>query len=496
MSFVTETGQLERLQRAAAIQAAGGSAFLGAFVSGSGVLIPVGLLAAVGTSIHAWQAVRCPKCRYNLSWHGVNRVDVSVRNAWLWTVEECPSCRYRPAGAEPAAEPVPQEKAGTTLLQSPPAPAAAPWRVELPTVEKPAGSDYGYVERGELVDCTRDEWIGRFRRLPFPRIAWSPATPQPTRFEHVPELLALERERRVAAARGAYWGPLAFVVAALAGVLLGGGGLKPGSGTVFFIGIGILVLGLRLHARRGARRLEAATVTREMEDSAHDAWLRGQKARLTQVLAGAIVAVAAAQAISPGESARVAGMLPAAVRAGEWWRLLSYGVMHAHPIHLWFNLLALLSLGKLMEVHAARALLPLVFLVTVITGGLVGLALGPDIPMVGASGGLLGLIGFLTVVGFRRRERVPHGFAATMLKDVAFVAAVGLVGFRFIANAGHLGGLLGGLALGALLVPRPGREERAGWRPHPAVAALGWASMAVVLATCAATAVYLFVAPR
>ena len=47
-----------------------------------------------------------------------------------------------------------------------------------------------------------------------------------------------------------------------------------------------------------------------------------------------------------------------------------------------------------------------------------------------------------------------------------------------------------------VLVPRPDDEERVGWRPHPVVAALGWASMAVLLVTCVATAVYLFVAPR
>jgi membrane associated rhomboid family serine protease len=148
-----------------------------------------------------------------------------------------------------------------------------------------------------------------------------------------------------------------------------------------------------------------------------------------------------------------------------------------------------------MEVHAHRALLPLVTLVTILTGGLVGYALGPDLPMVGASGGLLGLIGFLTVVGFRRRSRVPHGFAVAMLKDVAFVAAVGAVGFRFIANAGHLGGLLGGLALGALLVPRPNGEERVGWRPGALVLAAGWACMGILVATSAATAAYLFM-PR
>jgi hypothetical protein len=99
-------------------------------------------------------------------------------------------------------------------------------------------------------------------------------------------------------------------------------------------------------------------------------------------------------------------------------------------------------------------------------------------------------------VGFRRRSRVPHDFAVTMLTDVAVIGAVGLFGYRFIANAGHLGGLVGGLALGLLLVPRPGDEERVGWRSGGGISAFGWACMVVIVATCAATAAYLFLVAR
>ena len=493
MSFIVDTGQAEGLRRSTALQAAGIGALFGALVSGSGIVILLGFLLTVVAFIGGMRAVWCPRCGYNLSWYAAFKLDMGRRDAWLAELEACPKCGFCPEGEAP-----PQTVPELRPAEAPPAPVvlepgppSAPWRTPEPVLEKPAGSDYGYLEGDRLVACTRPELMRRFARGTVPQIVWVPGIERPTWFENVPELLARRREDWAASTRRGYWGPLGFLAAAAAGILAGGASLELGSGRSFFIAIAAILVGVRLRAAHAARRLDAAAIRRAREDGAHAAWLGTRKARLTQTLVWCMAGVYVAQALSSGDSARVAGMLPAAVARGEWWRLLSYGVMHAHVVHLWLNALALLSLGKLMEVHAHRALLPLVMLATIVTGGLVGYALGPGLPMVGASGGLLGLIGFLTVVGFRRRSRVPHGFAVAMLLDVAFVAAVGLVGFRFIANAGHLGGLLGGLALGALLVPRPNGEDRVGWRPGALVLAAGWACMGILVATCAATAAYL-----
>jgi membrane associated rhomboid family serine protease len=268
--------------------------------------------------------------------------------------------------------------------------------------------------------------------------------------------------------------------------------VTPGAGPALWLGISGLYLVMSLHARYGTERLDSATVRRELDAGLHAGWMRTQKDPLTRVLIGLLVATSLAQLLSPGSSAEAAGMLPEAVWRGDWWRLLSYGVMHANPIHLGLNLLALRSLGKLMEVHASRALLAPVLLAGILGGGVAGLLLGPPVPMVGVSGGLLALIGFLTLVGFRRKDRLPGGFARTMLMDLVFIGAVGLAGFRVIANAGHLGGLLVGLALGALLVPRPAGEPRVGWKVGWPTRVIGWMSTVLLAATCVGTAALLF----
>lgn len=494
----------------------------GSLLSGSGWTMIAGMLAGGAALLYHSRAIRCPRCGYNVSWHAVTTVSVGQSDGWVATLAACPRCHLgdeagAPSGqaaptaptaatappvgsAETAAEDAPANTADAGVPVPPEAfgqpPPDAPWRFPLPVLDLDDGG-YGYVHGATMHACTRDDLFRRYDGGMAPPIVWTPESPRPTWFYDVPELMRRYRAARVEDSRRGWWGPAAFFVAVLAGMLAGDEPVTLGAGPAFWLAASGLLLGFRLYARHAARRLDAAAMQREMEDAWHTAWVGSQPARLTLVLMACLCVVGVAQVFSPGDSAQAAGMLPAAVaQKGEWWRLLSYGVMHGNVVHIALNLLAMGSLGKLTELHANRALLSPVLLAGIVGGGVAGLAMGPDVPMVGVSGGLLGLIGFLTVLGFRRRERVPRGFAISMLKDVAFVAAVGLVGFRFIANAGHLGGLLAGLALGAVLVPRPTDEPRVGWGVRTATAAFGWLCSAVLVATCAATILYLYLAPH
>ncbi len=42
---------------------------------------------------------------------------------------------------------------------------------------------------------------------------------------------------------------------------------------------------------------------------------------------------------------------PPAVRDGQWYRFITHGLIHADPIHLIFNMLALYSLGSVLEAN-------------------------------------------------------------------------------------------------------------------------------------------------
>src|SRR6185503_20755889 len=85
-----------------------------------------------------------------------------------------------------------------------------------------------------------------------------------------------------------------------------------------------------------------------------------------------------------------------------------------------------------------------------------------DFPSVGASGALFGLIGVLFVFGLKYRRELPEGFKRAfgtgMLPVILLNLAIGFLGRGIIDNAAHLGGLVSGAAIAAVVsYKRPGQ---------------------------------------
>jgi rhomboid protease GluP len=140
---------------------------------------------------------------------------------------------------------------------------------------------------------------------------------------------------------------------------------------------------------------------------------------------------------------------------GEYWRLLTYGTLHGGILHIFFNGQALLGFGGLIEYLSNRAHLLIVFVSAIVCGGLCSLLLMPDaLPSLGASGGIMGLIGYLAIYGFRRKRQLPPDFLKNMLINVGFIAAFGLIAYQIIDNFAHLGGFLMGAIYGFVQIPR------------------------------------------
>lgn len=141
------------------------------------------------------------------------------------------------------------------------------------------------------------------------------------------------------------------------------------------------------------------------------------------------------------------------VSGGEWWRVVTTGLMHGNIIHILFNGMALYSLGRVLVALVSPAFLSFVFLFTVVTGSLASLWLGPGVPSVGASGGILGCLGFLLVVTVKFKNVIPGYLQASLIQATIVVAIFGALGSAFIDNAAHAGGLFGGVLLGILFYP-------------------------------------------
>ncbi len=178
----------------------------------------------------------------------------------------------------------------------------------------------------------------------------------------------------------------------------------------------------------------------------------------TYVLLGAITAVFLAQLASQQLTGTdwvlaLGAKDNAAIAQGEVWRLLTAVFIHISLLHYGFNAYALYNLGREVEAFSGPLRLALLFFFSGLSGSVFSLIFN-RLPAVGASGAIFGLIGALGVFLYRHRrlfgERGRRG-----LQQVIFIALINFVlGLQgSIDNWGHLGGLVGGLALSAVIGP-------------------------------------------
>ncbi len=217
-----------------------------------------------------------------------------------------------------------------------------------------------------------------------------------------------------------------------------------------------------------------------------ETWLAAQKAPVTYGLLGIISLVFLAQVFHDQailgfrKSIEEAGLVKEAYRGGDYWRLFTAPMLHGGLIHFVMNALALLYLGKRLEVFARWPHVPMVFLFSALVGGEASARfLGKD--SVGASGGLMGWLGFLLVFETLHSELVPRSAKRRLLGGVLMTAVIGLVGYRFIDNAAHFGGLAAGMAYAAIVFPKSGSVMRP--RMNATDRLVGMGSMAAIAAS-------------
>jgi membrane associated rhomboid family serine protease len=142
-----------------------------------------------------------------------------------------------------------------------------------------------------------------------------------------------------------------------------------------------------------------------------------------------------------------------AVAAGDYWRLITSGFMHAGLAHLLFNMFSLYILGSLLEPAVGRLRFAIIYFVSLLSGSLGVLLISPNEVTVGASGAVFGLMSAAIIV-LRNR-----GFDV-MASGLPFWLGLNLL-FTFsisgISVGGHIGGLIGGALVAILLYEAPSR---------------------------------------
>lgn len=148
-------------------------------------------------------------------------------------------------------------------------------------------------------------------------------------------------------------------------------------------------------------------------------------------------------------------MYPDAVlQDGEWYRLFTCMFIHFGIEHLGNNMLILFFLGDNLERALGHVKFVLVYLLSGLCGSMLSLLFmvrSNDYAVSGgASGAIFGVIGALIYVVIRNRGRLED----LTTKRLVFMAALSLYyGFTAtgVDNLAHLGGLVGGFVLAALL---------------------------------------------
>jgi rhomboid protease GluP len=141
------------------------------------------------------------------------------------------------------------------------------------------------------------------------------------------------------------------------------------------------------------------------------------------------------------------------IAQGQVWRLVTAIFIHGSVLHFAFNAYALYNIGRQLEATYGGLRFGALFGLSGLSGSIASLLFNPY-PSIGASGAIFGLIGAEAVLLYRNRALLgPRGRSA--LQNIVLIAGVNLLfGLQGgIDNWAHLGGLLGGLALGWVIGP-------------------------------------------
>ena len=148
-------------------------------------------------------------------------------------------------------------------------------------------------------------------------------------------------------------------------------------------------------------------------------------------------------------------------KRGEWWRMLTCGVVHTDYMHLAFNMISLFMFGGWFEHVISSWRFGMVYVLGVLAGSFASVIVhrnAPSYMAVGASAGVSAVIGAATVIYPDLPIMlliIPFPMPAWVFGCLFIVYAV-VFASRGVDNVGHeahLGGMLAGMTLVAAFYP-------------------------------------------
>jgi rhomboid protease GluP len=130
----------------------------------------------------------------------------------------------------------------------------------------------------------------------------------------------------------------------------------------------------------------------------------------------------------------------------QYWRLVTAGFLHGGLLHILMNSWVLMDLGaQVEEIFGAHRLIAIYFVATIT--GFAASAWWSSALSIGASAGIMGLVGAMIALGVQHRNPMGDAIRGHYLRWAIYIVVLGMLPGMMIDNAAHIGGLAGGFAV-------------------------------------------------
>jgi rhomboid protease GluP len=162
-------------------------------------------------------------------------------------------------------------------------------------------------------------------------------------------------------------------------------------------------------------------------------------------------------------------------QSGQWWRLVTAGFLHGGVLHILMNSWVLFDLGAEVEAAYGTARMIVFYFVATVCGFLLSAWWSAGLS-IGASAGLMGLIGAMIAYSMTEKTAMATAMRSQYVRWLVYIMLFGFI-IPGIDNAAHVGGLAGGFAI-AFVFPTP--RARLAWQ-DPVVKFLAGVAVAITV---------------
>lgn len=135
------------------------------------------------------------------------------------------------------------------------------------------------------------------------------------------------------------------------------------------------------------------------------------------------------------------------VQNGEFYRLFTCMFVHADILHILFNMIALYSIGPVVERYYGKSKFLLIYLVSGLLGSIFsGVFMTADSISIGASGAIFGLLGSICYFTYYYRATLQVILRGSIMPVIIINLVIGFLSSSIDLSA-HIGGLIGGILI-------------------------------------------------